>query len=120
MAKRLSIGTIGTKEPGRKTAKVSFSAGNDVVDRLQEIARQEDATVSRVVDRLLRAGLAIEESEAFQDHLAERLEKAVLRLESMPWGGTWKLPYNVEAEQHLFRLLIQSRSSSRPTVEHGG
>ncbi len=75
--------TEGSREPGRRTQRITFSTAGDLVEQLQDMAEQE-GTASRVIDRLVRRGMAVETSEALQDHLADRLERAAQKLERWP------------------------------------
>ena len=53
----------GYREDGRKSGKLSASIDGALLDEIQAIADAENATVSRVAERLLRRGLNAEEAD---------------------------------------------------------
>lgn len=104
--------TIGSREPGRKTTKITFSTTGDMVRRLQELSEAEGATASRVIDRLVRTGLSVEDADASHDRISKRLERAIERVEALPFGQMG-MPYDIFAEQVLLSATMAGTGSSK-------
>jgi hypothetical protein len=114
MAKRQ---TPGAREPGRQTGKLSVTAEARLVAQVQEIAQREQNTTSRVVDRLLRGGLAAEEAGSFLRAGAKELRDAIELMQRWPYQRR-QTAENMESEQVIVGALLAGRQPEALALIH--
>lgn len=100
----------------RATKRMTFSTAGELIDKVQLAAEKEGSNASRVVDRLLRIGFAVEETEAAQDRLSDRLQIVLQRLEAMPYGGR-NTAFAVLSEQRLLAVALAGRPEALPIIQ---
>lgn len=94
-----------TDRSGRRAKPLSITLSPDLDEEVRGLAEQQNVTIARVMDTLLRRALTAKALEASRSLVADRLESVLLRLDTYPFGNTAYWAHPLE-EQRLLGAAI--------------